>query len=1459
MRAGTLEIELISNVARLQTEMRDAQRAIDNMTNAGGQSLNRLGGSFKAVNDNAAVTARQIQNLKAQLDPAWAAQQRYNDAVRLGMEAMKAGAITREQFITHMRTIHAEYKRTGSAIVESSARQRAGLQQVGFNLADVAVQYAGSARAGMIFAQQGPQIVQAMMMMGAEGSKFASFMSGPWGVAILIGVSVLGALVSKMTESESAAAKAKAAHLDLSSAQERQRAAQADLNKAIDDYNEKQTKATETTRLYEQQALAAATADFKRALAKRELLAATLYEQQEAAGKFEKYQGPGVGQDIGANLTSNAIEANNADILRLQTEINNRALQLGDYAAKALDPLEAIRQKYDDIRKIVRDTSKLGMYRGQPVGDVLKILGQWQRDEEQRQRASASASNRQSGREIDMAQARAIAQRAGLKVNSGTRPTWIRDEVPGGGSSQERLYNQWVAQGRPKDNPTAKPGTSAHERSNALDIQFGPGVTAASIRKAYADEGVRLTKLLKERGHFHIEWSTSGADKVEREAQRLADFGDKTAESIARINSQFDAAPTLIDQAATATRQLDSIIADLTARKPPGFEQMIADAQKAKTTVQDALVRPYTELEEAAKRRSEIELLNTQGRTTEAEIVQTIYGLEQKLGKLSADRVEFTRKVVENEARARDHARAIVMAKQVQATIAATALEREMAAQRIGIMSSGMNYAQQQEALRQLNIEQEKRVILLQAEAKVRDLLANKDFLQAEQVLAQARADMDQVDAKGKIDGTVDAMQRLKEIGDSIDFGSIFGAGGEAIDGMVEAMKRLQEAEVAYQITQQSSDPRAQKKGAEEYARAKTAGTLQMLSASKRFFKEESAGYKMIMALEKALAIIEMINTVKSIALDTAKTGSSVGNALVRGAADQAAGAAKMFSFLGPFAFPVVAAMIALLAGLGLKGGGSAAPTIPTAEELQEAAGTGSVLGDGKAKSNSIANSLEIVASNSNRDLEYSNKMLRSLRGIEDHITKLAVSVAKQITVSGSMFDTSGLRLGSSGSSGFLGLFSSSTTRELWDLGLDLTSSNVADIIANGIKGQTYQIVQQIKKKSGFLGIGGGTSTTYETTYGQIDPSITSAISDVLASLRAGLLEASKVIGFEGADAIIDNFQVELGRISFKDMTGEEIENQLNAIFSKVGDDMAGAILPSLKEMQKIGEGLFETFMRVAREYQVVDTSLSSIGMEFGAVGVASLAARDNLVQLFGTLDDFTEAVDFYRENFLTEAEQIAPIYAAVTAEMQRLGLANVDTIDEFKAVVDGLDLTTQAGRDLFAALMQVAPAFSAVEKYQDKIVKQYTDQADALKAYRDELTKTNTASSFAAVAAEFRSTAASAAMGDLTAMGNLKTAGNAFLDAAKLNATSADDYARARAEVLNSVDDSIFAAETMADYAQLQIDAAERANEILTEIRDNMAASLLAIATNTSATARILDRIEGDGVSINTPVAIDV
>ena len=599
-------------------------------------------------------------------------------------------------------------------------------------------------------------------------------------------------------------------------------------------------------------------------------------------------------------------------------------------------------------------------------------------------------------------------------------------------------------------------------------------------------------------------------------------------------------------------------------------------------------------------------------------------------------------------------------------------------------------------------------------EAERLGLVAGTDAYKAFLAAAAEQAGLEKT--RDNLKEIKDAMQEVKDMTFDIDLEGVFGNVGKAVGGLVNVLddyaKRQKTLDTALKGYAKGSVERSQAELKSFRNQINLYGNL--ASSAKGFFKEKSTGYKLMQAAETAFRAFEFAMSLKSIAMKGAETTATVAGATAEAGANVTAGASKIFSQLGMWAFPVVAAMIAVMASLGGKGGSVSQPNIPSAEDMQATQGTGSVLGDATAKSDSINKALEIMAKNSNSDLEYSNQMLTSLRSIQNSMADLSNNVAKQISVSGSMFDTSGQRLGSSGSGGFLGIGKTSTTRELQDLGIDIVSTTIAEIIAGGISGSTYQVIEQVKKKSGFLGIGGGTKTTYQTTTGNIDQDVRDSITGVIASLRQGLIDGANVIGLDGAQAILDSFQVNIGKISLAGLSGSEIEEQLNAVFSKVGDEMAGALFPALTGMQRIGEGLFETFARVAREYQVVDVALASIGKEFGAVGVSSLAARSALVQMFESLDQFVEQTNFFRDNFLTEAERIAPVTQAVAAELERLGLASITTIDQFKNAVLGLDLTSASGQETYAALLQLAPAFKMVADYQAEIAKLQAASAEA-------------------------------------------------------------------------------------------------------------------------------------------------
>lgn len=95
---------------------------------------------------------------------------------------------------------------------DNAGLMRSGLQNAGFQLQDIAVQFASGAKAGTIFAQQLPQLSGAISQIAAASGKttgviggLASFLSGPWGIAVGVGAAVLPPLIAKLFDTGDAA------------------------------------------------------------------------------------------------------------------------------------------------------------------------------------------------------------------------------------------------------------------------------------------------------------------------------------------------------------------------------------------------------------------------------------------------------------------------------------------------------------------------------------------------------------------------------------------------------------------------------------------------------------------------------------------------------------------------------------------------------------------------------------------------------------------------------------------------------------------------------------------------------------------------------------------------------------------------------------------------------------------------------------------------------------------------------------------------------------------------------------------------------------------------------------------------------------------------------------------------------------------------------------------------------
>lgn len=107
---------------------------------------------------------------------------------------------------------------TRGAVV-SAGQQRAGLQQLSFQLNDVATMFALGARPQQIFASQAGQVIQAVQMMTGGTSRLAAFLGGPWGLALTSAAIVVTPFIGKLFEAEKAADAAKVGANSLATAQ----------------------------------------------------------------------------------------------------------------------------------------------------------------------------------------------------------------------------------------------------------------------------------------------------------------------------------------------------------------------------------------------------------------------------------------------------------------------------------------------------------------------------------------------------------------------------------------------------------------------------------------------------------------------------------------------------------------------------------------------------------------------------------------------------------------------------------------------------------------------------------------------------------------------------------------------------------------------------------------------------------------------------------------------------------------------------------------------------------------------------------------------------------------------------------------------------------------------------------------------------------------------------------------
>lgn len=489
--------------------------------------------------------------VRAELDPMFLAQKRFDDEMNRADALLAAGVFRQREYAAAVAQARANLYAHAQSVAGAGAGTNAlttntnalryAMQGASYQVQDTFTQISMGANVLQVVAIQGGQLAGQFANIEGKAGSVARFMIGPWGLALTGALLVLGPLTKGLLEfgdaTDDAVDKLKkdAVESDVTARAKARFAGSVEgLTAALNDQEKALKQSAESERSAAERANISARATRDRALATREETVALL---EQARARLAVFATPGASDarlapardEVAASVTAleSKLAGAQSALTRAERDLNVTRVDLAaEAAAIATDPVRSVTKLYDDriraLKTQQREEAKLGRQVGAESRARLQQLETEKKaavDAAQaRQRAAnAKPNNNQVGRDVGVAEATSIIASIGGRVTNGYRSP----------EKQRQIYADKLA-GR-HIGPVAKPGTSDHERGQAIDVAYGPGISIASIRAAFAKQGVAIRQLLDEPTQriYHVAFGKKGPsqqtvdDRAERARQKV--------------------------------------------------------------------------------------------------------------------------------------------------------------------------------------------------------------------------------------------------------------------------------------------------------------------------------------------------------------------------------------------------------------------------------------------------------------------------------------------------------------------------------------------------------------------------------------------------------------------------------------------------------------------------------------------------------------------------------------------------------------------------------------------------------------------------------------------------------------------------------------------------------------------------------------------------------------------------
>lgn len=396
-------------------------------------------------------------------------------------------------------------------------------------------------------------------------------------------------------------------------------------------------------------------------------------------------------------------------------------------------------------------------------------------------------------------------------------------------------------------------------------------------------------------------------------------------------------------------------------------------------------------------------------------------------------------------------------------------------------------------------------------------------------------------------------------------------------------------------------------------------------------------------------------------------------------------------------------------------------------EARQKSQGAGTILGSIDEKSQSIANSNELIANATGELVGINNNMLTQLSILSGSISDVSARVMQsrqglsfQAPEMQNLFGGNDIQSGLAGQAiagsvldavlpGLGAILSAGARSRQVDEGIRIIGGQIQDVIDNTvIEGfASFEVrknfLDDYDRKDRFVALG----DEINTQFGQIFSGIVDTVVE-----GVGVLGVSR----DQVMTALDDFLIETQMVSLEGLDAAAQEAAIQSVFSKIFDQVSKEVisdtLPFLEELADGGEGLGETLSRVTTQFLTVKEAAASLGFGFLGTTENLIRASDSLIERLGGLEAFSSAVLSFEKNFLTTEQQLTNQSRRLNDALSAIGEELPETRQGFADLVTGLRHVADVDEEALATLLELGPEAAS---YYSLLEQSLEDTGDAI------------------------------------------------------------------------------------------------------------------------------------------------